>query len=248
MSDPDIQLITAATADYAWLPAFAASLRQHCNVPYRVWEVGRDVPLPGTPNQMLQHGKFLEYTTMIPGDPVLLFVDADMIMQRPLAADELALFAGLGADEICVGMNGARGQTLRHEAESLSPKVEEFLVDALFPGWAELKSWNTGFVAARRSAYLRLYDMTRALLPLGENCFAHYAVVQFVMSYALGRWLKHVELPPIIHLHGCWGEPAGFSWGDNGEALWCDRLVAFRHAINLNPPKCVKWAGPTSLC
>lgn len=232
-----IQLATAATAAYPWLPAFVASLKRHCNVPFRVFEPGKDVPYPRVRGEMLQHGAFIKHLPPLTADDVLLFVDADMIMQRPFTPEEIEWFHRLQPDEICVGLNGPRGETLLDEAALLEPQVEGWVLDSLFPGWQPLPAWNTGFVAARRSAYQRLYDMSRALMPAAESCFAHYAAVQWVMCYCIGRFLKHVELPQTIHLHGCWGKPEGHSWSETGEAKFNGELAAFRHAMNLTPPK-----------
>jgi len=137
-----IQLATAATAAYPWLPAFEASLKQHCTVPFTVFEPGKDVPYPRVRGEMLQHGAFIEHLPKLaPGDDVLLFVDADMIMQRPLTNADTSWFNTLGKDEIAVGLNGPRGETLLDEAQLLEPQVEGWVVDSLFPGWQALPAW-----------------------------------------------------------------------------------------------------------
>ena len=254
-----IQLLSAATPGYPWTEPFRASLDRHFDIPWRILETGKDIPLPGTRGQMLQHGAFLEHLPeykiefhhdRLPQwdmvDPVILFVDADMICQRRLMPAEVMLLNSLTERDICVGLNGPRGETLAQEATQIGQQVDDWVVDQLFPGWRELPAWNTGFVAARRSAYQRLYDQCRALMPAAEWCFSHYAAVQWLMCYCLGRWLHHVELPQTIHLHGCWGAPAGLGWTATGEATLDGELVAFRHAINLEPDKCVRWPGKTA--
>lgn len=260
-----IHLATSWNEGYPWAEPFVASLRQHCNVPFTTFLVddGRaEVPLrpnqsqggaatppyqipraPETRTNIVQHGAFLAHLAVGPNfasepdDDVILFLDADMICQRKFTFEELDWFERLPANAVAVGINGYRGETLFEEGRHLSPTAPPESIDDLFPGWRDILAWNTGFVAARRSAYQRLYDMTRAILPIAEACFEHYAAVQWAMCYAIGKWLQHVELPQTIHLHGCWTLPKEFSWSENGEALFDGKLVAFRHAINLNPEK-----------
>jgi hypothetical protein len=263
-----IRLAASYTPGYPWVGAFYNSVCEYGAFPFGLLQVVEDTPradsatlaLPSlqvpkaeeTRTTMLQHGAFLPYLPSLVGtvgadrNEVILFSDADMIMQRPFAPAELALFEGLGLWDVAIGLNGPRGETLFDEAKLLGPKVHPETLDDLFPGWAELLAWNTGFVAARRSAWQRLYDMCRALLPIAEACFEHYAAVQWVMCYAVQKWLKHVELPQTIHCHGCWGMPVGASFDDEGRVLFGGELVAFRHAINLNPPKGVAWRRATA--
>lgn len=242
-----IHLATAYTPGYPWADAYVASLKVNCNVPYTVIQVppGRNAD---TRTGMLQHGGFLD---RVPDphehdedyadwerDSVIIFTDADMICQRAFTQDELRWMETLYADgQVACGPNKAPGQTLGDEARTLQQIATTHTLDTIFPGWREIPAWNTGWVAARRSTWIRLRDMSRALLPAGEMCFLHYAAVQFVMCYCIGKWLERVDLPYSMHLHGCWPVPDGTTVDAAGLVCYQGEPVAFRHAVNLSPAK-----------
>lgn len=232
-----IHLTTSYTPGYPWAEPYRASLKANCNVPWTMLEVPQG-PNADTRTGMVQHGAFLRGLPFVPRDNfTVVFTDADMICQRGFTDDEAAMLYRLEADQVAVGPNKCDGQTLEDEATTLQRIGTTPTMDAIFPGWRTLPVWNCGFIAARRSTWERLYDMSRALMPAGEAMFLHYAAVQWVLSYCIGRWLEHVPLPYSICMHGCWPPPAGASVNDAGLVCFDGAPVAFRHAINLTPAK-----------
>lgn len=250
-----IHLATGVTADYPWAEAFVDSVvaRANVEVSLKFFSIDHDapgmvrVPMPGNRCRCLQHGDFLDALNALSHRDTVIFTDADMIMQRPFTDTELYEFNMLGKDEVLLAINGAKGQTLFEEAGLLEPKCEMWVVDALFPGWQELPVWNCGVIVARVETYRRLHDMVRALLPVAESCFGHYAVIQWVICYCVGRWLQHRLLPQTVHVHGHFGLPPNASFDADGD-VWvretshapaCVEPVraVFRHAIHLQPVK-----------
>ncbi len=252
-----IRLVTGFTAGYPWAERYVESVNTHLNpniekhffthdVPNRSLlnpKLGaRVVPLPENRCTSLQHGEFLKHLEPLADWDLIIFTDADMIMQRPFTLDELHELGRLRAGEVKVAYNEGHGWTLADEAELLDQQCEDWVIDSLFPGWRTLPGWNCGVIVARASTYRELYHMARALLPVAESCFAHYAVIQFVMCYCIGKWLKHLLLPQSIHVHGHFGLPKNAEWDDSGNVLVTDEagvkeMAVFRHCLNLTPAK-----------
>ncbi len=207
------------------------------------------VPLPANRTKCMQHGEFLKYVVTTTPNDLAIFTDADMLMQRSFTDGELDLFASLGRDEILIGQNDQPTDTLVQEAALLkhyephSALQLEHVYDTLnraLPGWQECLIGNTGVVVARIDTWRRLHDLARALLPLCESLFSHYAALQFCICYCAGRWLRMHRLPLTIHTHGHFGVPQGAEWDAAGNICWEGVPAVFRHCLNLTPAK-----GPT---
>lgn len=231
-------LATSVTDGYPWYPTFAASVKRYWPNPL----VTVTVPEDFTENRCrsMQHGAFVDHMGLVADnapDPVIAFLDADMVMQREFGLWEIGVLEDTEPGEIWIGPNHQAGDKLTKEIPWLKPQCDDWVIDTLFPGWREVAVWNTGFAVARRSTWRRLRDMTRAILPAVESCFDHYACLQWAICYCVGKWLAQRELSRTIHLHGLWGFPEGAHCDAEGNAYWHDQLAVFRHAINLDPPK-----------
>jgi hypothetical protein len=202
--------------------------------------------LPENRTKCLQHGEFLQYLIPLTARDVVIFTDADMLMQRAFSQDELELFCSLGADEVLLGPNGDTADTLHDEAQLLlahdDANVEQRaratdLLRTALPEWWDMPARNTGVVICQLQTYRRLYDLTRAVLPVCEAAFAHYAALQFAICYAVGRWLRGHVLSRSIHTHGHFGVPAGATWDAEGNVCREGQRCVFRHCLNLTPEK-----------
>jgi hypothetical protein len=218
---------------------------------------GLHVPVPGNRCKSLQHGAFLDALNAGSPRDMVIFTDADMVMQRPFTYDELYDFHFTGKDEVWLGVNGKEGDTLLEEARLLEASsvnrkdhaiFDSWIFEQMFPGWRELPVWNCGVLVCRVETYRRLHDMARALLPVVESVFEHYAAIQWCLCYCIGRWLKHRLLPRTIHVHGHFGLPQDCFFDGEGRvrigggARGAGReeegeLAVFRHCLNLTPEK-----------
>jgi len=230
-------LSTGFTQGYQKADAYLESIKRHCNVATIPFSVGHEragcvpVPEPAFPKAMLQMGAFTEY---LPGgdefNPVILFTDSDIIMQRGFAMHERAMLDSLIPGEVAIGINQFRGATLADERPALAPLCGEDELSRLFPGWRDFRIWNTGAVAARLSTWRELYAAYIERHEAIEACFANAARVQWLICYIVGRYMTHVELPQTIHSHGHCGIPEGVEIAD-GVAKYKNTTVVLRHML-----------------
>ena len=268
-----IHLVSGATEGYPWTEAYWQSVHRHMppiknllnfdgdtmmldghiarTRMFRITDLlmfENDIERPKNRCKSLQAGEFLKRLRPLEDRDIIIFTDADMVMQRPFERREIEEFVFCTEpDTVWLAVNGEPGDTLRHEAELLEPDVEDWIVDKLFPGWREIPVWNCGVIVARAATYARLRDMALALMPAAETCFRHYAVIQWVICYCVGRWLKHALLPRTIHAHGHFGLPKDCGWDETGDVIVRSAecgvrseegvKAVFRHALNLTPPK-----------
>jgi len=67
------------------------------------------------PNRCLQHGEFLEALQCEPDD-IIVFTDADMVMQRPMDENEVRMVGSLEDGDVAVGYNKGYDESLADEA------------------------------------------------------------------------------------------------------------------------------------
>lgn len=236
-----IRLACGITQNYIERSApFLESLEQNCNVPFTVFSVdfhGENMvyvdysKLPQLPKKMLQAGGFTQFVDWSLDD-IVLFTDADAVLQRPFSGEELDFFYELPKGSLAASYNlPNKDQTLLEESLCICPKKPRHEIDHLFPDLETMECRNFGFVAARLSDWVELYDKTCLLEPSCKACFDYPARVQFMSCYAAqtgGQML--IELPPYVHAHGHLGLKPGLV--KDGGLWWQDgELVAFAHAL-----------------
>lgn len=229
-------LCTAFTPDYTLGDAYEASLREHCNLEYRVFSVGSKapgrhyVPDNSNPHKMLQHGEFLQYLDDIWDDEVVIFTDADLLMQRQFTDEEIAFLEGFKPGQIGCGINQFYGATLDIEFDMLKPIQTKDELELSMPGFRTQRIWNTGFIVAQKSTYQRLYEEFLKLRPAIDACFLWHPRFQFALSYLIGTQFEHVDIPLSMHAHGHCGWPAGVR-GQDGVLMFYDEAICMRHKI-----------------
>jgi hypothetical protein len=232
-------VVAAFTKDFPWIEPFVASLQRHVPNNHQLFSVNHDrvgataIPGCGTRGEMQCHGGFLSACTEY---ETILFADCDMIMQRGFTPEELQFLCHLPKNTVAIGKNLFPGQTLEFEAGGIG-QIDGAPVDTLFPDWREIKAWNCGMLACHRTTYERLHDMARPLIPAAHSCFSGVAVIQWLLCYCVGKWLKHAELPQTIHIHGHDNTANGATFDADGNAIVDGVMALFRHAMNLRPPK-----------
>lgn len=246
-----IRLATGVTPNY--LPRAAAFLEslKKCNIPTTLFAVNFDRDPPNLwhmervlvdynkatvqlPKFMLQHGGFTQFAPANwKEDDVIIFTDADAILQRPFTDDEIVSMLSVGENEMQVGYNRPNdAQTLHHEATCVFPRKPLTEIYTIFPGTEKMLCRNFGFVVGRLSAWRELFKRTVALEPNCRACFSNPARVQFMACYALQQpGMRITELSPVIHAHGHLGLKHGLEKGPDG--LWRQdgQVVAFAHAL-----------------
>jgi hypothetical protein len=154
-------------------------------------------------NWCIQHGEFLPY---IQGweDDVILFTDADLRMQRPFSAAELAQLRALEPGQVFVGYNAGPKDTLLDEARRLGIKTS---VEELRAHYGSLDSpcFNWGCVAATRETWERICDYYVHHFHGVDHHLQHVAKQQWLLSWITSRCCDHVEMPTSFHAHGHYG-------------------------------------------
>lgn len=235
-----IRIATGITQDYQSKAApYIESLCRNANVPFTVFAVDFHAPnmvrvdyskLPQLPYKMLQAGSFVHCA---PDDwensDVIIFTDADAVLQRPFTQKELNLFEN---GTVLMGRNKPDPQTLEDEAKALFPTCSDNLIDNRFPGYRSVPCYNTGFVAAPLEMWRQILDEFLKWQEAAQAVFQHYALVQFTLCYAINTLkLPVTELPLSIHAHGHHGLPKGVYPLPDGVWYYDDVPIAFAHAL-----------------
>lgn len=229
-------LAAGFTPDYHLGDVYEESLHKHCNIRWRLFSInvgaeGRiSIHDNDMPHKLLQHGGFLEFMPDIKDDEVVIFTDADLVMQRPFTVEEIAFFESFLPDQIGCGANQFDGATLDLEFEQLKPIQTKEELEVSMPGFRAQKIWNTGFVVAQKATYQKLYEEFRKLRLAVDACFLWHPRVQFALSYLIGTQFEHVLIPQSIHTHGHCGWPAGVT-EENGVLRYYGATVCMRHKI-----------------
>jgi hypothetical protein len=153
-------------------------------------------------NTCLQHGGFLPALDFIGPDDIILFTDADILMQRPFNEREIAFLRSLGADEIGVGYNRCENDYLCEEAGRLKPTLPIEEIRSKYPGIDKLKTYNTGVLVAGRRTYETLYQQYNERWAETDGLFDQYAKQQWLLSYLIQTRFRPRILPDSIHTHG----------------------------------------------
>lgn len=218
---------------------YVRSLEENCNVTVTLFNVDCG-PIKAGFNQiqvdtssfrgyshharhMMQAGQFLDYFECHKRD-IILFTDADIILQRPFTDMELNWLKRLR--HFSAGVNRAEGETLSDEATRLM-LADPVLMDFEYPDNQRKPIYNTGVVAAPRWAWEAMFERYVELFPPLFSCFGHYAAVQWLMCYCMGE----VEtMPGSFHSHGHFGFPMDVTKED-GIVRYKGEVVALNHRI-----------------
>lgn len=182
-------------------------------------------------NKCIQHGEFLKSGGVFDGikdEDVIVFIDGDVEIQRPMNEREIELFNGLKDDEVSVGYNASMTDTLRDEFERLQPtdgKDCKFYVDA-----KENKVYNTGVLAMNKKTWNKMCKEYIRLFPYIDSLFGHYAKQQWLISFILttqGYTIK--EMDYYIHNHTHHGVVEGSRIDSERKVYYKDELVLFKH-------------------
>lgn len=245
-----VHLLTHATRQ--WLPRTAPYLESLCaHSPFRhtLLTVDCDAPaefverfpglqavrvpvVAGAPeySASLQHGAFLDYVGGA-SDDVLIYTDADIIMQRAPSAAELARLEALPADHVLLGYNSGPGETLMDEAARLHPKFALPLLAAALGDLAAAPCYNAGVIAATRSTWRRLHQGYMESWNYAGERFGHPARQQWLICHTVARLGMTADISGYgWHANGHYGVPPGVDVSGT-LAMYQGAPVLFRHRL-----------------
>jgi hypothetical protein len=213
-----IYFLTGITQNYNWKPTLG-------ELPIDVITIDSS-QVSGLPEtQCLQHGAFTECIRLALDD-IVVFTDADMVMQRALVQREIDWLHGIGPGQVAVGYNADETETLAEEATRL--RRNEFCHPER--DWYEAICYNTGVVAARYDTWMRLYNDFLQIYQTYYPMFGHWARQQWVISLVIHRMFEPVVMPYTFHMHGHYPLPKGGYKVDN-TAYYKDEKVLLRHKL-----------------
>lgn len=185
-----------------------------------------------------QQGHFLRFIpkSIAASNPVIVFTDMDVIMQRGLSEWESTLLAGWTEGVVGLSYNARHDDSLMNEAYRLELRVDtENRLLQKFP-YARMKVYNVGVVVARMSTYWRIFkrcqELWRTFLDVRPP--NQLRGVQFVMCNAIhSLGLRVWEMPVSWHSHGHAGSPPVGTGFDRGvlKDITSGETVLFRHAV-----------------
>ncbi len=216
-------LATAFTPNYKRGAAYVEGLNRHCNIPFKVLSIGDGLDMPdyGMPGSIVQAGYFLQH---IPTCDVVIFTDADLLMHRPLDADEIEFLSSLKEGQVSACYNKHGVEYFAEEEPMLYQR------GPTPPGYEEVKIYNTGFVAARVKTYERLFKQFKLLWPSFDPPYEHYAKIQLCMcSAAHELGMEWVVTPSHLCAHGHFGAAPGVI--SSNPPTYNGRIICFDHRL-----------------
>jgi hypothetical protein len=154
-------------------------------------------------NYCIQHGEFIKVLNKeeMAGDPVVVFTDADMRMQRPLSQVEMDFLEKLESGDFYVGINEHREESLEDEAVKIGGTpafVAQHRTEI-----ENKKIFNTGVYAARTTTIRKLLETYNHEHQFWAKNFSNYALQQWVISYVIqsNSFFRVLEMPASFHSH-----------------------------------------------
>jgi hypothetical protein len=165
-------------------------------------------------NYCLQHGDFLQAIDAKDND-LIIFTDADIVMQRTVSSLDYSYLASLEPGEICLGMNSGESDNLLREhlrLEALAGKEFQTphsdIIEAKYGvNLVHLPCYNTGVMAAFRKDYQFMFDEYLKEIAFVDKAYGHYAKQQWLMGLIANTKMKVLKMPQMIHTHGHAGIP-----------------------------------------
>ena len=151
----------------------------------------------------MQNGEFIKSFNKkeLKEDPIIIFCDSDIVMQRQISAEEINKIKNLNTGDIMIGMNENDQELLIDEAIKLG--AEEDFISEIKSDIHEFKAYNTGLLVARSSTYMNLIKEFNIEAPRFRNRFTHYAMLQWIICYVIQsrKFFKIVHMDSSFHSH-----------------------------------------------
>jgi hypothetical protein len=151
----------------------------------------------------LQNGEFIKSFNKkeLKEDPIIIFCDSDIVMQRPFSIEEINKIKSLNTGEIMLGINENDQELLIDEAIKLG--AEEDFINKIKSDLHGYKAYNTGLLVARSSTYINLIKEFNIEAPRFKNKFKHYAMLQWIICYVIQtrKFFRIVNMDSCFHSH-----------------------------------------------
>ena len=184
----------------------------------------------------LESGEFLNLMDFKDED-IIIFVDLDMVMQRPMSDGEQKLLENLKPNEIGMWYDHLPQVDLLFYYNQLKEwanwSVEE--AQKIFDGdWTKMVKCNTGCVVGKVSAWKVIREHYVKNFMNVTDMFGHHSAGQWLLTWIVFRHLNIKFLPPDFHnAHWFHGTLARF---ENSKLRVDDKIVLFAHTkFAINP-------------
>jgi hypothetical protein len=178
----------------------------------------------------LQHGEFLKSNLMheIGDSDIIFFTDGDVFLQRGMHDDEITFLRKMSDDDIYVGYNASRNDTLKDEYYRLTPNENKIdFIDGL--DLSKFKVYNTGIVAMNKKTWNKVCKSYNIKFNEINNKFEHYAKQQWLLSLIFTtEGYNIIEMDYDIHNHNIYGIVPGTTYKDN-LVYFNNKKCLFRH-------------------
>lgn len=160
-----------------------------------------------------ESGEFMDYFNF-DDEEIIIHLDGDMILQRPLSEGETNLFKHLEDNEVAMSPYTLPVANLRDEIYKLKPRKGYEKINADFPGrLGYAKSMCTGLVAANKYTWNKIRDYYVGYVDRLIGCFDHHAASQWLLNYIVNQSFTLYELSNVIH-NAAWFVDTGAVDGD----------------------------------
>jgi hypothetical protein len=175
----------------------------------------------------IEAGDFLSLFSF-KNDEIIVRIDADMIMQRPLSIDESAQLISLSDGQIAMSGSADPIATLREEFFRIEPTRSRGKIQSDFPGnWGRMPLYCCGVIACNGATYKSMSEHYLSRIDQMVYNFGHHAAGQWVFNYILATKFQAIDMGPVFH---------GAEWFiDSGHYIYFNslkhsgELVAFNH-------------------
>jgi len=175
----------------------------------------------------VQHGEFLKSSDIkdIKDNDIIFFTDGDIFLQRNLTDLEIDKFRQIKDNDIYVGYNASRNDTLLDEYNRLSPNGND--LDFINLDLSKYKVYNTGVLAMNKSTWVKVCSEYIDKFDDVNNKFGHYAKQQWLLSYIFIDY-NVIEMDYDIHNHNIYGMVTGTTY-ENNYVFYEKNKCLFRH-------------------
>lgn len=177
----------------------------------------------------LESGEFLDLMD-IRDDDVVIFIDIDMVMQRPLSKEEQKMLENMEENEIGLYYDDIPPTNLLVYYIYLEKWANWGIEKAqkIFDGnWRDMVKCNTGCVVGKVSAWkvVRKYYIENFMNI--TNLFSHHSAGQWLLTWIVFKYLKFKILPHDFH-NAHWFNGSLAKYKENRLRVE-DKIVLFAH-------------------
>lgn len=188
-------------------------------------------------NNCMQHGEWLTYLDKrVKDSDVVMFTDADMIMQDSLEEDFITNVEAIEDNEVLTSYNASENDKLSDEFLRLQPiksinEICDELKQVFNIDIQDVNCFNTGVICCNVTTWKNLYMIYTKIYDLIKGSFNNYASQQWFISLILGHFFKPYVLDYSIHTHGHYDLPDYVTEkeDDPNVAQYNGKTIVFRH-------------------